>query len=192
MRATKATLRKQGDQCAWESAENTTRIAIRSFRTHKPRAVGEKAHQSGLSGPLFRWGNVDCWHLHRSSQKLSTYGLTLKRQRGLGHEKWIQWRLLNDCDDRSLMQGFVVASRSKWSQNSVSLKILQVHTCSYIFWPRYIKFFFLSNDNRYNAHFARRGKCCINPCHTPKRINWGRFSTVVLSYLHVEGDSRWN
>ena len=42
MRATKATLRKQGDQYARESLENTTRIAIRPFRTHKTALLMKK------------------------------------------------------------------------------------------------------------------------------------------------------
>ena len=70
MRATKATLRKQGDQCARESVENTTRITIRPFRTHKP-ALLEK-NPTGAAFPA-RFSDEAMWIVGTYTSQARSY-----------------------------------------------------------------------------------------------------------------------
>ena len=68
-------------------------------------------------------------------------------------------------------------------------KILQVDICSYIFSPRYCKFFF-SNDSVYNAQFTRRWRSAVSIHVIHRSASSDVLATVVLSYLQVESDSK--
>ena len=81
--------------------------------------------------------------------------------------------------ERSLLQGLLIASRSKWRQLGERQNFTSSHYVE-IFSPRYRKLFkviivFITP----NLQDGRR--CYINPCHKQKQITWGvRYSCAYL------------
>lgn len=155
-------------RCVDTRVRNKTRIVIRRFRTHKLLLL-EVSPSEQLVWSAF--ANRQCGLLALTKVKQEAIHIRSNPKTSTGIRPWKMNSLRNGCEDRSLLQGLLIASRSKWRQLGERQNFTSSHYVE-IFSPGYRKLFkviivFITP----NLQDGRR--CCINPCHKQKRITWG-------------------
>ena len=179
MRAIKATLQKQGDECT--RVQRKTRIVIWPLRSHKPLLL-KRPIRGGLSGQQFAKAQFRLLALTKVKPKAIHIRTNPKTSTGIR-----PWKMNSPGSEwlRELKLAARLLARKSFKMETTRW-VSKFYNCSHMEIPKLFKVMIVFLT--LNLQDGR--KCCINPCHKQKRIKWGvRGSCAFSCYLHIEGDS---